>query len=163
MKIIDFKTSLYFSSAFIFLAIGLLPIGLVMFSKSVVVAFIIFLVCAIIFTTHYRFKIDLDSKTFHDYLWIMGLKFGNKGAFENIEYLFIKKSKESQTMNLRIASSTIQKEVYDGYLKLSDTEKIHLFTQGNKDKLIEKLKSIAVQLNVRIMDYSEGPPQEVSM
>ena len=102
------------------------------------------------------FAFDLFKKEFHDYLWILGLKYGEKAKFEKIEYLFIKKSNVSQVMRSQVQSTTFRKEVFDGYLKFSEVEKIHLITRGNKNDLIKGLRVIATKLNVKIVDYSEG-------
>jgi hypothetical protein len=104
---------------------------LVVFQQPVI-GLIILLISLIVFTTHYRLTVNFDTKEYHDYVWILGLKNGVKGRFETIEYLFIKKNKVSQTMNLKSLSSTIRKDVYDGYLKFSDKDKIHLLTNDSK-------------------------------
>ena len=161
MKVIDFKTSGYFSWSIIFFGIVLAIAGLGVLFKSAVIGLILLLVSAIIFSTHYRLKIDFDNNVFQDYVWILGLKNGEKRKFENIEYLFIKRSLVSQTMNSLINSATIRKHVYDGYLKFSEKEKIHLITKENKEALIERLRAIASRLNVRIVDYSAGEPTEI--
>jgi DNA repair protein RadC len=64
-------------------------------------------------------------------------------------------------MHLRVASSTIQKEVYDGYLKFSEQEKLHLLTLDNKENLIKKLRVISSQLKASLVDYSNGQPVEI--
>lgn len=161
MKAIDFKTSGFFSWTIIFLGFVLAFLGLLFVVENPVVGVILLLISLIIFTTHYRLKIDFDNKVFHDYLWILGLKNGDKGKFETIEYLFIKKNKVSQTMSVRVASTTIVKEVYDGYLKFSEQEKIHLITKDSKKDLVDKLRKISTSLKVKIIDYSEGEPKEI--
>lgn len=161
MKVIDFKTSGYFPWTIIFLGLVLAFVGFLFVVENPIVGVILLLISLIIFTTHYRLKIDFDNKVFHDYLWILGLKNGDKGKFENIEYLFIKKSKVSQTMSVRVASTTIQKEVYDGYLKFSEKDKIHLITKDSKNDLIKNLRVISSSLKIKIIDYSEGEPREI--
>ena len=161
MKTIDFKTSTYFSLAIIFLGFGFLVVGLSALLTNTILALILLLISAIILTTHYRIRIDFNKKVFHDYVWILGLKNGDKGKFERIEYIFINKNRVNQTMNLQSLSSTIRKEVYDGYLKFSEDEKIHLFTKDNKKDVLSKLREISTKLNVRIIDYSEGEAREI--
>jgi hypothetical protein len=162
MNNVDCKTSLYFPLTFIFFGalLGVGGIALVV-SGSPVIGVVLLLVGLVLLTTHYRLAINFDKKTYHDYVWILGLKHGEKVKFENIEYLFIKKSRVSQTMSVRVASSTIQKEVYDGYLKFSEKDKIHLLTKDNKNDLIAKLKEISSALKVKIVDYSAGEPKEI--
>jgi hypothetical protein len=161
MNKVDFKTSPYFSGIFIFLGIFLALIGLPLLFTSIVGAMILLLLSLIIFTTHYRLSIDFDTKTFHDYVWFLGFKNGEKGKFEQVEYVFVKKSAISQKMQLKAANSTIRKEVYDGYLKFSEEEKIHLLTKDNKQDVVKKLREISTMLNVKIIDYSRGEADEI--
>lgn len=86
---------------------------------------------------------------------VLGFKHGERGTFEHIEYLFIKKSVLTQTMQLRVASSTIRKEVFDAYLKFSEREKIHVLTMDSKERLLATLTPVASQLKTRVIDYSE--------
>lgn len=161
MNAIDFKTSGYFSPTINFVG-GLLGIlGAAVTTTSPLAGIIMLLLGFIVVTTHYRLSINFDKKIYHDYVWILGFKSGDKCNFENIEYLFIKKNRVRQTMNLRVASSTIRKEVYDGYLKFSEDNKLHLLTKDSKNDLIKKLRSISTTLKVKIIDYSEGEPSEV--
>jgi peroxiredoxin family protein len=158
MKPVDFRTSSYFSGTFIFVGIFLVFVGLLVLTKTLIGGLALLLISSILFTTHYRLTIDFDNKRYHDYLWILGMKHGEKGKFETIDYLFIKKSKEVQTMNSRASSATIKKDVFDGYLKFSEKDKIHLMTKGSKKDLIQQMKSIASKLSLDVMDYSEGVP-----
>ncbi len=161
MNAIDFKTSGYFSPTITFVG-GLLGIlGAAVLITNTIAGIIMLLLGFIVVTTHYRISINFDKKIYHDYVWILGFKSGDKCNFENIEYLFIKKNKISQTMSLRVASSTIRKEVYDGYLKFSEDNKLHLLTKDSKNDLIKKLRTISKSLKVKIIDYSEGEPIEI--
>jgi len=155
MKVIDIRTSLYFPGSILFIGVLLLVIAAVLLFDKGLVGIIPLIFSVIIFTTHYRLRIDLDSKEYFEYLWILGFKNGEKGKFENIEYLFIKKAKVSQKMNSRASSTTIRSEVFDGYLKFSEENKIHISTQSTKEKLMNQLTPIASVLRVKIIDYSE--------
>jgi hypothetical protein len=134
-------------------------IGLPVLFIKPLIGLILWFISLVIFTTHYRLSIDQDSKVYHDYLWILGFRSGEKGRFNTLEYIFIKKSSVSQTMRMRVASSTIQKEVFDGYLKFSDQHKIHLLTLESKENLINRLKFMASSLKTRLIDYSEDTPR----
>ena len=83
------------------------------------------------------------------------MRSGKKHPYVNIQYIFIKQSRESQTMGLRAANTTIHKYVYDSYLKFSETEKIHLITKDSKEDLISQLQNIAEKIGVEIVDKSE--------
>lgn len=155
MKPLDFKTSGYFPGTFIFTAVILCMVAVPVIFMNVVAGLIMLLVSVIIFTTHYRFSIDPEQKVYRDYLWILGFRNGEKRRFERIEYLFIKTNNVSQTMNMKVASSTIRKEVYDGYLKFSENEKVHLITKDSKKDLVARLRPISEALNIKIIDYSD--------
>ncbi|MEO7987964.1 MAG: hypothetical protein ABI663_00380 [Chryseolinea sp.] len=161
MAKVDFKTSGYFSSTVIVVGIIFSLVGLILLLSNIIGGLILLLIGIVISTTHYRLMIDFDKKIFHDYVWILGLKNGDKGIFEHIEYLFIKKNRVSQNMNMQVATTTIRKEVYDGYLRFSETEKIHLLTKDSKKTVVAKLRELSTMLNVRIIDYSDGEAKEI--
>jgi hypothetical protein len=153
---INFKTSSYFSGSVKAAGVLFFAVGFPIIMANVYVGIILWFSCLVIFSTHYRLAIDPVKKEYHDYLWILGLKSGEKGTFHSIDYLFIVKSRVKQTFSIRVASTTVQKEVFDGYLRLSPDNKIHIATEDDKDTLLKKLNGISIQLNVRIVDYTTG-------
>ena len=155
MQPVDFKTSSYFSGSITILGYLLVGVGLPLLFVSLTGGLLSLFIGFVIFSTHYRLQVDPTAKAYHDYLWILGFKHGERGTFEHIEYLFIKKSTLTQTMQLRVASSTIQKEVFDAYLKFSEREKIHVLTMDSKERLLATLAPVASQLKTRVIDYSE--------
>jgi hypothetical protein len=160
-EIVDFKTSRYFSGAQILVGLFLIPIATVVWMKSVVGAVLVLIVSLVILTTHYRLRLDMKNKSYHDYLWILGLRHGEKGKFDQIDYLFLKVSKVSQSMHLRAASSTITKHVIDAYIRLTPDNKIHLFTRDSKHDVVVRLKDLAQLLNTRVIDYTVEEPVEL--
>lgn len=156
VNIYDFKTTRYFSWPFILLSVFVSVFGFVLLMKSIIGGLLVLTGCILVFSTHYGISIDFDKKEFRDYVWILGMKQGDKTKFDTIEYLFIKKAQLTQTMGLRAATSTIQKDVFDGYLKFSEQDKVHIMTKDRKESLLEKLKPISKKLNIKIIDYSEG-------
>jgi hypothetical protein len=161
MRIIDLKTSAYFSGMIMIAGAALVLMAVIVFFVKLWLALFLFVSGIVIFTTHYRLRVDLDKRVFFDYVWILGMKSGERGTFDHIEYIFIKKSNVTQTMNHRAGSNVLRKEVYDSYLKFSDANKIHLASRDSKRDLVKQLQSLAMQLNVRIIDYSEGQPHEI--
>lgn len=161
MRIIDLKTAAYFSGMIMIAGAALILMSVIVFFVKMWLALFLFVCGIVIFTTHYRLRIDLDKKVFFDYVWLLGMKNGEHGTFDHIEYIFIKKSNVSQTMNHRAGSNVLRKEVYDGYLKFSDVNKIHLASRDSKKDLVKQLQPLAMQLNVRVIDYSEGQPYEI--
>ncbi len=163
MTIVDFRISQYFSNQWIFVGFLLIIIGLGIIFKVIIIGVLLSLMGIVIITTHYRLAINLTAKTYHDYVWLFGLRFGEKGMFENIEYIFIKKIKVSQTINSKVSSTTIRKEMFDCYLKLSEENKIHLLTIESKEELITRLRELSSKINTKIIDYSNGDPREIKI
>lgn len=156
MKIVDFRTSAYFSLPFLLFAGALSFFGLIALMEGLWwVALLLWLASLLIFTTHYRVTINFSDKTFHDYLWIVGMKTGEKGTFDAMAYVFVKKSKVSQTMHARVASTRIEKEAYDGYLKFSNGATIHLATKDSREKLLPKLHRMAHLLELTLIDHTQ--------
>lgn len=157
-KKLDFRTSSYFPETIRFVSMLLLLAGLFFIFVNLIAAAILLVPGIIILTTSYRLEIDFENKVYRDYVWFLGLKNGKTARFENIEYLFIKKSKISQNLNSRISTRTITKDTFDGYLKFNEAEKIHLLTKDSKSALVGRLKHIAQLLQLKIVDYSVDEP-----
>lgn len=162
MSSIDFRTAAYFSLPFHLVAAAFDLFGLIALLEGVWwLAVLLWVVSLLVFTTHYRLQLDLSTKTYHDYLWVLGMKIGEKGSFDGVEYVFIKKAKVSQTVHARVASTTIEKEVCDAYLKFSNGTTLHLFTKDSREAVLQKLKKIAEQLKTEIIDYTQGEAKVV--
>jgi hypothetical protein len=116
----------------------------------------IFMTGLVVSTTHHRLIIDTDSKIYRDCVWFFGFNSGPKIKFDTIEYVFIKTSRESSTMYGRVNRTTVDKRVFDAYLRFSETDKIHLATRDYKPNLLRKVQPIATRLSVPINDYTSG-------
>jgi hypothetical protein len=106
-------------------------------------------------TSHYRIKVDFGRGTYFDYSWILGFKFGEKGRFERIEYIYINKNLVSQTTRVRVASTSFERYDYNGYLKFSEKQKIHLRSDANKTAVVRHMQVLAAKLKCQLRDYSE--------
>jgi len=133
MATISYKTTSFFPE-------GLALSGIIIAGFSIILAFVdysigvpILLLGVVVATTHYRFTVDITKKVYSEYIWFLGLRLGKTRLnYEAIEYVFIKSSKESQTMNSRVVSNTITKVVFDGYLKFSEDNKVHIATRSSR-------------------------------
>lgn len=160
---INFRTANYFTGMPYVLGFILAPVGFILlFSPQTTVGVILLVTGIIILSTHYRLEIDYNKKQYTEYVFLLGIKtLVERKAFQAIEYVFIKQTKVSQTLNSRASSTTIQKTQYDGFLKFSEADKIHLMTLENKGLLLKKLRVIASQLNLKILDYSSETPIDI--
>ena len=107
-------------------------------------------------TSHYRLCFDLRQKRYSHYVWVLGLRVGDWYHFDQIEYLFIKQNRMRQNLNSMTRSKTIYLDVYDGYLRISETDKIHLFTSNRKEPVKKRLLALAQLLHVDVVDYTGG-------
>lgn len=141
----------------------ILPFGiLLLFSPKMFVGLALFPVAIAILTTHFRLTVDRAKKQYTEYISFFGLKVSRENhSFDELHYIFVKKTKVSQTMNSRASSRTIQKDQFDGFLKFSETDKVHLMSADGKDALVKRLKPIARLLGVKIVDYSSENVVEI--
>jgi hypothetical protein len=127
-----------------------------------IVALIMFITGVVILTSHYGLHINKTTLTYKEYTWFLFWKIGKEVKFDQIEYLYIKANKVSRTYNSRIQSATITDVEYDGYIKFSETEKIHITHARKREQLIAKLSPLKKYLNVKILDYTREVPTEIS-
>lgn len=119
------------------------------------------LLAILILTTHYGLEIDLRNKSYREYTWVLGARNGETRRFAEIQYVFIKKIKVSQTINSQVNSTTIRKDQFEGYIKFSEDEKIHLRSEEKKEDLLSNVRKVSADLGVKIIDYTAGTPIEL--
>jgi hypothetical protein len=158
IKPLDIRTGAYFSGAIFYLGIGMILPGLFLTKVYPLAILPFFLISMITLTTHHGLEVDVNAKCYREYVWLLGLKLGQWEIFERMEYIFIKRNKESQTIHSRISSRDLHYEVYNGYLRFSETNKVHVATTRNRESLLKSLKPIAKHLHLEILDYSGGTP-----
>lgn len=158
VKPLDIRTTAYFSGAIFYLGISMILPGLFMVKIHPLAVLPFFLISIVTLTTHYGLELDVQAKNYREYVWLLGLKLGKWETYDTMEYLFIKRNKESQTIHSRISSRDVHYEVHDGYVRFSEMNKVHLATARNRESLLKTLKPIAKQLHLEILDYSSGTP-----
>lgn len=162
----------YFPATIIFLGLILLIAGIFLLFVYILLGVFLILFSLVIFTARYQLDINLTNRSYHDYLWIAGVKKGEKGKFGSIEYLFINKNKYRQTLNSPAGSMTKHGTEYNGYIRF-DVSDVHLLSSDHKSTVIQKLKKIrkklsdnmilstSISINASILDYSEGELHEI--
>ena len=53
----------------------------------------------LIWTLRDVIEINMNKKIIHEYIWILGIKWGMPKSFNRLEYIFINSTKMNQTMN----------------------------------------------------------------
>jgi hypothetical protein len=156
----DITTGWYFESGMRLAGYGMLAIALTLLVGGYYLAALVFaLLGIIVLTTRYGFQINSASRTYCEYTWFLGFKNGQWQSYQAIQYLFVKSARVSRTYNMRVQSGTISRTEFNGYLKFSESEKIHVANAIEKDDLIKKLFPLAGKLETVIVDYTVEPPQ----
>lgn len=157
-KPVDIRSGAYFSGAIFYLGIGMILPGIFLTKIHPLAVIPFFLISIVTLTTHHGLEVNAATKCYREYVWLLGMKLGEWKVFERMEYIFIKRNKESQTIHSRISSRDLHYEVHDGYLRFSEKNKVHMASARNKESLLKSLKPIARQLQLEILDYSDGTP-----
>lgn len=152
----SFRTGFYFPAGFTLAGSIVAAFGVLFLFVNFMVGLPVTLLGVVVATTHYRLVIDTTNKTYKDCIWFLGFRTGHSVRFESIEYLFINTSRESQTMHIRVVRSMIHKRVFSGYIKFSDSDKVHIGTRDSKPDLMRRLQPVATALRVPINDYTTG-------
>jgi hypothetical protein len=116
---------------------------------------IVVLIGIFIVTTRYGLKIDSENKKYQDYLQIAGLKTGEEKEYEQIEKLFITAGKKTTKMQLRGHASYLNQLEYNGFIKFSEDDKVHLISSKDKKVVMGLLKLFSDELAINIDDLSE--------
>ena len=101
-------------------------------------------------------EVNAGNQTFREYTAFFFIKTGKFHRYPGAEKIYITKSKQSQQMYTAHTthSSVFEDIVYNGYLKFSSGEKIHLLSIKGKDKVIKKLTPLSQALKLEIVDHA---------
>ncbi len=101
---------------------------------------------------HYGILIDFQQKMYKEYWGLLGLRFGKWKVLPPVAYISLTKSRFSQEMGLRGASSTVKGVLYKGNLRLHDEEKILVIQSAKKEKVLQTLKYLAAEMDLKLLD-----------
>ena len=167
IKIIDYRTvPYYFSNSagfeYVALLVAVICLFLGFLFPWVFLGTLIFGgLFLLVTTTHYGIVINLNDKTYDNYLWILGFRKHNLNPFEEIEFCFIQQNQYHYIIRSNPWNSNeFNRKTYNGYLKFSNGEKIHLSQSQKKSEIIYELRGVCRDLNVPLIDSTSGK-QEV--
>ena len=110
----------------------------------------------LIWTLQDMIELNMNKKMIHEYIWVLGKKWGTPKSFKRIEYIFINATKMRQTMTSwggRVRYS--QYDEYIAYLKLNSGEKIILSKSKNLDTMTKNLEKISVKLDIPLKEITQ--------
>ena len=151
---IDVKTSSYFPLNWRISAVAFSITGLFIAPINIYVGLILTIGGILVLTTYYGIRIDFNERTYFDYTWIVGFKSGERGRFDNIQYIYINRTKYSQTMSSRVQSTSTIGWEFNGYLKFSDTQKLHLRTSRSKTAIVRHMQVLGAKLKCQVHDLT---------
>ena len=152
MKQIQHKTKNYFEGVIYGLGwgFGLIALGLIL-TKWYLTPLLGYLAYLII-TAHYKLTIYPETREIEDYLLISGIKTQHeKFRYSSIQHIYITQSSYTQQMNYKSISSSVAGKIYNAYL-LTDVANIYLGESKDLDKLKTKIRPLAEQLELEIVD-----------
>jgi len=151
---IRIRTQEFFNFYFKLIGIIFILLAILMvFLNWIAVPFL--LIPGIIFaTTHYWIEIDTEKGILHDYLWILGFRKGHKIDINEIDYLYLTKSKYAREYGF-FPRAYEHGFHFNGYIKLKDEEKLMVGYSKSKKRMRRKLEQISKFLKLEIRDYSE--------
>ena len=121
-------------------------------SQSYIFDVILFILGVLLLTSHQRLVVDMKSKKYFEFYWVLGLKMSNsENSFQEITSVFCDSGKYSQEYgkyNRWFISGTI----YNGYIELKDQDNLYIGQNKNKQSLLNRLEKIGTQLNVAVED-----------
>jgi hypothetical protein len=149
---LDFKTQFFFPGGVVFVGAVLILFSPMVMVSHLTLGIMVLFGGVVTATTHVRIGIDLQNKTYREYIVFLGLRIGKYERFHELDYLFVRKAKVSRTSSNRVSSTTVYGERYEGYLHYDGDVMLHLFSQGKKAKVVEQLNKLSTQLNLRVVD-----------
>ncbi|NJN41922.1 MAG: hypothetical protein HC811_06550 [Flammeovirgaceae bacterium] len=150
----DIRHGFLFPWTFRFIGLLLMLTGAGLFTKMLWLTPILLLVGAFFITAYEGFEIDKATKKYREYTAYLFIKTGKFEPYSEIERIYINKGKESQriyTMHTN-QSAEFANELYKGYLKFSNGEKVLLQTTKKKDVMVKKLTALAQYVNAELVD-----------
>ena len=150
----DFKIKNYLPLFFIVLGIGLMIGGVYSIREKTFISIGLLFIGLILATTQHRLEINFEKKYYRQYVWTLGLKWGEQIGFNQIQFLYLTKSKKSQVYGQTYKSHYVTDTHFNGYIKFGDNERILVGDSSSKDWVLNRLKKINLKLRLEVKDYS---------
>ncbi len=125
---------------------------------------LLILPASIILTTNYVTEINLDKKSYRDYLSMLGLKLNvDENNFKQLDRIVITKGNYAQTINTRVQSRQMDWADYTGTLLMDSDVTLDLLTRTDKQELMKGLKEFSDFLQVDVEDQTTNQHYWVDM
>jgi hypothetical protein len=148
---ISIPIAAYFPLPFVGLAmLILLTTAIWLAERYSPVSFLLIPAGLFLFAAHYRLTINLTTQTYHDHLWIVGIKRGDKKKFSQISGLHLTQNRYRQTISSWVSSMTKRGIEYIGYVRFNE-EDIQIANSTSKQAVMKKLARLQQALRGNIV------------
>lgn len=150
----DFRVKNYLPLFFTVLGLGFIVIGMLNIMDRFLIASGLFVIGVIFITTQSRLEINLTEKYYREYVWCLGLKFGDKVKFNAIQYFYLTKSKKSLIYGQTYKNHYVTGQHFNGYLKFGEDVKILIGDNSSKDWVLKRINKLNSRFNLEVKDYT---------
>lgn len=112
-----------------------------LFKNQYVLAGLTLIMSVLAITTRYKIDFDFANKTYHEYLWILGFKKGEKMEYQSISNGIINEKNVTKTYNSRGSTSRINFTEYLFFLQIDD-EKVEVVSSDKESRVDEAVIQI---------------------
>lgn len=132
--------------------------SLILLSQNHIIGAIVLIIIGIgITTSTYGFQIDQENKSYREYMFLMGFKFGKWYSYDLVKKIFINPIIQSERIYSRANQGyTVKKRKLASFLKFTNGKKIRLYESANRPDLMLKLNMIAKDLSTHIEDNTSN-------
>ena len=125
---------------------------------------VLIILASIVLTTNYVTEINLNEKSYRDYLSMLGLKLNvEKNKFKQLDRIVVTKGNYAQTINTRVQSRQMDWADYTGTLLMDSDTTLDLLTRIDKRELMIGLKEFSDFLGVDVEDRTTNQHYWVDM
>lgn len=145
---LDLATHHYFP--FHFIVLGVIFMAQIIIPIYYILSISLGILGLLIVTTHYRLVIDTQNRTYREYLWILGMKMGKFEAYQDVEYVYINRTRQNVEYGF-VARVHADRPIYMGYIKFSGQDSVFIGESRKEEKTQSKVEKIAEFLSVEII------------
>jgi len=153
-KPIVINTGAYFEWHVKLVAGVMMVVGFAWITQNLIAGILLIIISVVPFGMNYFLLIDPERRMYQDGVSFFGFRSGASKRYQRVEYLFLKENKVTRRYNSRIQSSAVTDLEFDGYIRFSEREKIHLCSNTDREVVMKELTALSATLKVQIFDYT---------
>lgn len=155
MKKVTVKVKHFFDGVYMYIGLLLAMLGVIFLLFDVIVAGIFFVFSLLVFSTVYKLAVFKDQGYYRNYLWLLGIKKGDKVKFNSIDGLLIDKHKHEHHLSKRKPDAMIEYMLFRGYIIFDGNKKVLVCETKNRSKIEKRISKLRDELGVNVIDSTE--------